>query len=357
MLKSHLLSISQPSFKAKLQPSKQAIIALMVSGVLLGCSPKEANDTNDARPETASEAATQSSTDATTTAQSETNGKVTINTVRGDVELPVNPHPLVVYDMTLMQDLAALGVEVEGMPSGLHLDNLKATNTPESRDVGTVFEPNMEVLNELQPKAILIGSRMAEKYQPLQSMAPTLDLTIDTKNMYESSKQRLADLGRLFNKADQAAKLQQDIDNAIEQAKNASAGKGNGLVIMVNGNKLSAYGEASRFGFLHNVFGIPMADANIEDARHGQPVSFEYLQKVDADWLFVLDRTSAIGEEGIGAKAVLDNPLVHQTKAWKNGHVVYLSPDSYLAFGGYYQWMQDAKTVTDAMGKATSPAQ
>lgn len=341
----------------KIKTTTLAIIAVMMSGVLLGCSPKEANDANDAKTETTSEASTQSSTDATTTAQSETNGQVTINTVRGDVELPVNPHPVVVYDMTLMQDLAALGVEVEGMPSGLHLDNLKAANTPESRDVGTVFEPNMEVLNELQPKAILIGSRMAEKYDSLQSMAPTLDLTIDTKNMYESSKQRLADLGRLFNKTDKAAELQKDIDNAIEQAKNASAGKGNGLVIMVNGNKLSAYGEASRFGFLHNVFGIPMADANIEDARHGQPVSFEYLQKVDPDWLFVLDRTSAIGEEGIGAKAVLDNPLVHQTKAWKNDHVVYLSPDSYLAFGGYYQWMQDAKAVTDAMSKATSPAQ
>ena len=361
MLKSHLLSISQPSFNATFQPSKLAIFALMISGALLGCSPKESNQ--DAKQDTANTTTTETSSTAqkgskvTSTASPDAAGQIKINTARGEVELPINPHPVVVYDMTLMQDLAALGVEVEGMPSGLHLDNLKAANTPESREVGTLFEPNLEALNEMQPKAILIGSRMAEKYDTLTPMAPTLDLTIDTKNMYESSKQRLADLGRLFNKADQAAKLQQDIDDAIAQAKAASAGKGNGLVIMVNGNKLSAYGEASRFGFLHNVFGIPMADANIEDARHGQPVSFEYLQKVDPDWLFVLDRTSAIGEEGIGAKAVLDNPLVHQTKAWKSDHVVYLSPDSYLAFGGYYQWLKDAKAVTESMGKVTAPAQ
>lgn len=292
--------------------------------------------------------------EATETASLEAAGQIKIDTARGEVELPINPHPVVVYDMTLMQDLAALGVKVEGMPSGLHLDNLKAANTPESRNVGTVFEPNMETLNELQPKAILIGSRMAEKYDTLTPMAPTLDLSIDTKNMYDSSKQRLADLGRLFSKAEQAAKLQKNIDNAIEQAKAASAGKGNGLVIMVNGNKLSAYGQGSRFGFLHNVFGIPMADTQIKEATHGQPVSFEYLQKVDPDWLFVLDRTSAIGAEGIGAKAVLDNPLVHQTKAWQNDHVVYLSPDSYLAFGGYYQWLKDAKAVTESMGKAAT---
>ena len=40
MLKSHLLSISQSSLDATFQPSKLAIVALMISGALLGCSPK-----------------------------------------------------------------------------------------------------------------------------------------------------------------------------------------------------------------------------------------------------------------------------------------------------------------------------
>ena len=123
-------------------------------------------------------------------------------------------------------------------------------------------------------------------------------------------------------------------------------------MVMVNGNKLSVYGDKSRYGFIHTVLDIPMADDQVSDARHGQPISFEYIQKVNPDWLFVLDRSAAIGEDSIGAKAVLDNPLVAQTNAWSKDQVVYLSPDSYLAFGGYHQWMQDLTTIKDAFTKA-----
>lgn len=339
--------------------TKLTLLGLAVSASLVGCTPTE--NTDQANDITNTEQTQSTNADGNIEANSALSDDtvVTIDTVRGDVDLPVNPHPIAVYDMTLMQDLAALGVPVDGLPDNLPLDNLKAADTPESKKpdikkIGTLFEPDMEALNEMQPKAILVGSRMAEKYDTLNQMAPTLDLTLDTANIYESSKQRLADLGRLFNKADKAQALQKDIDDAIAKAKAASAGKGNGLVVLVNGNKLSTYGAESRFGFIHTVFGIPVADAEIKDSRHGQPVSFEYLQKINPDWLFVLDRTSAIGEEGDGAEVVLDNPLVHQTKAWKNNNIVYLSPDSYLAFGGYYQWLKDANLVTEKFTQADS---
>lgn len=277
---------------------------------------------------------------------------IDIDTVKGKVSLAINPAPLVVYDMTLMQDLAALDVAIAGMPSDLPLDNLQSKNQPEPKAVGTVFEPDLEALNAMQPQAILVGSRMAEKYDALSSIAPTLDMTIDTANIYESSKQRLLDLGALFDKSAQAATLQGNIDSLIDETKAVTKDKGKGLIVMVNGNKMSTYGEKSRYGFVHTVLDIPMADNQIADARHGQPISFEYLQKTNPDWLFVIDRTAAIGEEGIGAKAVLDNPLVAQTNAWSKDQVVYLSPDSYLAFGGYYQWMQDLTTIRDAFTSA-----
>ena len=277
---------------------------------------------------------------------------IDIDTVKGKVSLAINPAPLVVYDMTLMQDLAALDVAIAGMPSDLPLDNLQSKNQPEPKAVGTVFEPDLEALNAMQPQAILVGSRMAEKYDALSSIAPTLDMTIDTANIYESSKQRLLDLGALFDKSAQAATLQGNIDSLIDETKAVTKDKGKGLIVMVNGNKMSTYGEKSRYGFVHTVLDIPMADNQIADARHGQPISFEYLQKTNPDWLFVIDRTAAIGEDGIGAKAVLENPLVAQTNAWSKDQVVYLSPDYNLAFGGYYQWMQDLTTIRDAFTSA-----
>ena len=339
---------STPFFK---RPLLTAMVTALVATIsVTGCSSPESNDSEPGDAKTENQTADHASNVANNDAVSVE--KITVDTVKGNVDLAMNPSPLVVYDMTLMQDLAALDVAVDGMPSGLKLDNLQSKTQPEPKTVGTVFEPDLEALNAMQPQAILVGSRMAEKYDALSSIAPTLDMTIDTANIYESSKQRLHDLGALFGKSAQAAKLQGNIDGLIDETKALTKDKGKGLVVMVNGNKLSAYGDKSRYGFIHTVLDIPMADDQIADARHGQPISFEYIQKTNPDWLFVVDRSAAIGEDGAGAKAVLDNPLVAQTNAWSNNQVVYLSPDSYLAFGGYYQWMQDLTTIKEAFANA-----
>ena len=339
---------SLPFFK---RPLLTAIMTALVTTIsVTGCSSPESNNSEPADAKTENQTADKSANVANNDAVSAE--KISVNTVKGDVDVPINPSPLVVYDMTLLQDLAALDVAVDGTPSNLMLDNLHAKTQPEPKGVGTVFEPDLEALNAMKPQAILIGSRMAEKYDELSTIAPTLDMSIDTANSYESSKQRLHDLGALFGKSDEALKLQADIDTLIDETKAVTKDKGKGLVIMVNGNKLSAYGAQSRYGFIHSVVNIPMADDQIKDAKHGQPVSFEYLQKTNPDWLFVLDRSAAIGEDSAGAKAVLDNPLVAQTTAWRKNQVVYLSPDSYLAFGGYYQWIQDLTTIKNAFAGA-----
>lgn len=337
-----------PLFKRPLLTAMMT--ALIASFGLAGCSSPESNDSEPADAKTENQTADNASNVANNDNVSV--ATIAVDTVKGNVDLAINPSPLVVYDMTLMQDLAALDVAVDGMPSGLKLDNLHSKTQPEPKEVGTVFEPDLEALNAMQPQAILVGSRMAEKYDALSSIAPTLDMSIDTANIYASSKQRLYDLGALFGKSDQATKLQGNIDTLIDETKTLTKQKGKGLVVMVNGNKLSTYGDKSRYGFIHTVLDIPMADSQIADARHGQPISFEYIQKTNPDWLFVIDRSAAIGEDGAGAKAVLDNPLVAQTTAWSKNQVVYLSPDSYLAFGGYYQWMQDLTTIKDAFANA-----
>ena len=76
----------------------------------------------------------------------------------------------------------------------------------------------------------------------------------------------------------------------------------------------------------------------MKEGSHGMPVSFEYLKEKNPDWLFVLDRSAAIGEEGQAAKDVLNNPLVAETIAWKKGQVVYLDSGTYLAAGGARQF-------------------
>ncbi len=99
--------------------------------------------------------------------------------------------------------------------------------------------------------------------------------------------------------------------------KEKAANKGTGLLILTSGGKISAYGPGSRFGVLHDSFGVKPAAPDLSIGNHGQPVSSEFILETNPDWLFVIDRDAAIGREGNSAKQVLDNELVRQTNAWK----------------------------------------
>lgn len=337
---------------------KYRLLTTLVASLmaLTACSQKPA----DPATTDTTQATTQADTQATAGEQVAT-GTAVLHTADGEKSLAKNPNPLAVYDMTAMQNLSAIGVAVQGMPDltedRIALINLRADGVPPANSqIGTLFEPNLESLNALKPQAVFVGSRMAEKMGELSQIAPTYNLTIDTKDVYNATKQQLTDFGVLFGKEELASQKIAEIDKAINDAKTAIAGRGNGLAILINGNKMSAYGKDSRYGFLHTTLGIPMADEYIKEARHGQPITFEYIQKLDPDWLFVLDRTAAVGEEGVSAQEFLNNPLMHNTKAYKNNQIVYLSPDSYLAFGGYYQWLKDTKLIMDAVNK-TAPTQ
>lgn len=277
---------------------------------------------------------------------------ITIDTSRGPITLLAKPHPLVVYDLTVLQDLIALGVTVEGIPKNAVLNKATKQKLANAQRLGTVFEPDLEALDRMQPQAIIIGNRMAKKYDALSSIAPTLDLSVSFEDLYASSQKQLVQLGKLFDKSTQAQKLQAEIDAAIKSTANITQNKGNGLVISVKGNKITTFGLNSRYGYLHQYFGIPIADSNIDSYVHGQPISFEYIRQVDPDWLFLLEYHAETNSEGKNAYAMLDNALIHQTKAWRKQQIVYLSADSYLAFGSYDHWINDAKLIQAAFKDA-----
>ncbi|HGO5822675.1 TPA: siderophore ABC transporter substrate-binding protein [Mannheimia haemolytica] len=275
---------------------------------------------------------------------------VTIPTARGDVTLNDNPARIAVFDTGSLDTLQALGVKIDGMPEFKVLSYLKPS-ADKAVNVGTVFEPNLEALNSLNPDLIIVGTRTAKKFDEVSQIAKTIDMTDNGDKLIESGLQRLDSFGKLFNKEAEAEKLKAEIHTLLDQTKAAVKDKGNGLIILVNGGKISAFGSGYRLSWIHDNLGIPMADPSIKTTGHGQPVSFEFIQKLNPDWLFVLDRIAAIGQEGQSAQQVLDNELVRQTKAWKNGNIVYLSSASYLAPGGYEQMKTDLTNIKTAFEK------
>jgi iron complex transport system substrate-binding protein len=163
------------------------------------------------------------------------------------------------------------------------------------------------------------------------------------------ARARLETYGRLFGREEQAATALNELDAAISAARTVMQGKGNGLIIMTNGPKISAYGPGSRFGWLHTDLGLTPASADIATAIHGEAVSFEFIRKVDPDWLIVVDRAAAIGASDASARATLDNAVVRATRAWQRDRVVYLpAADLYIAAGGVDAMTRVLGTLTQS---------
>ena len=281
-------------------------------------------------------------------------GSVKVQTAHGEAVVPQNPERVAVYDLGAVDTLSKLGVKIGASVDSQNLAYLEAP-LKDAVKAGTLFEPNYEALNAYNPQLIVIGSRMAKDKvsDELAKLAPTIDMTAQTDNMKESAKARIDAYGRIFGKQAEADALKAEIDKTFADAKAAAQGKGKGLVILVNAGKLSAFGPDSRLGgWIHRDIGVPPADEAIKEGSHGQPVSFEYIKEKNPDWLFVLDRSAAIGEEGQAAREVLNNPLVAQSTAWKKGQVVYLPPETYLAAGGAQELLNAGNLLKDAFSQA-----
>lgn len=276
---------------------------------------------------------------------------------RGTTAVPSAPQRVVVYDLSSLDTLDALGVPVAAVAGKMFPKHLEKYKTDDYPKVGTLFEPDYEALNAAQPDLIIVGGRSAAKYDDLAKLAPTIDMSVTDNDYLGSSRKNATELAKLFGKTQEAeerlSKLQTSVAALAEKAK----GEGKALVILTTGGKMSAYGPGSRFGTLHTDFGFTPAVEKLDTSRHGEPISFEFIAKTNPDWLFVVDRDAAIGESGQSAAAVLDNALVKQTTAAQKGQIVYLDPANwYLSGGGLATLQAMTDEVTKALDKSPTPS-
>ena len=105
--------------------------------------------------------------------------------------------------------------------------------------------------------------------------------------------------------------------------KEKAAGYENALVAMYSEKKVSGFdnGKDSRFAYVYNDFGFKPATTGIDTSSHGSDFSFESILKVDPEVLLVIDR----GDDSLETlKADIENDIIKQTRAYKEGKIVYL---------------------------------
>lgn len=262
---------------------------------------------------------------------------ITVAHAQGETTLQQNPETVLVLDVAALDILDALGVEADGVPGSNLPAYLGKFAADSYAKVGTLFEPDYEAVNAAEPDLVIIGGRSASAYPQLASMAPTIDMTLGKGPYFTEVKENIETLGRIFGKEAEAAALVAELDGKVAALKAAAGDAGTAMVLVTNAGAVGVYGPASRVGWLHTEIGFKPVAENIDDRFHGgDAVSFEYILEANPDWIFVVDRDAGVGQAGNAAAQVLDNELVAQTTAWKEGNVVYLDPTSaYIVLGGY----------------------
>lgn len=267
-------------------------------------------------------------------AEAEENDTVTVEHELGETEVEKNPEKVVVFDFGTLDSLDKLDVDVAGVPQNNMPSYLEKYEDDQYENVGSLKEPDFEKIAEIDPDVILISGRQSDLYDQLEELAPTVYLGVDTTRYMDSFKENAEKVGDIFDKESEVDTALDEIDDKIDTIQEDAEESGkNALITLANDDKISAYGPESRFGLIHDVFGIPAVDEGIEVSTHGQNVSFEYVVEQDPDLLYVIDRSAAIGE-GSAAKQVVENDLMEDTKAMQNDDIYYLDPDFWYLSGG-----------------------
>lgn len=255
---------------------------------------------------------------------------LTIEHAQGQTQVQKMPKTVAVLDWSTLDTMAVLGVQAQGIPNANILPPMLSQYADERFvTVGTLFEPDYEALKNLKPDLIILGRRAAGQYKEVAKYGPTIDLTPDPTDLLGSVVRNTETLGRIFDREQQAAELTTKLQASVAQLKTLSAKQGTGLTLLTSGGKMSAFGIGTRFGMIHDVFGVQPAVADLKVGRHGQAVSYEFLLEANPDWLFVMDRDAAIAREGVAAQGMMDNELVKATTAGAKGQIVYLEPVSW----------------------------
>lgn len=294
----------------------------MTATLLTGCGAK-------------STATTAASTTAATTNESSTSSdEIKITHVKGETLIKSPVKKAVVFDMGVLDTIDTLGIDVElavptdSLPS--YLSKYESVT-----NAGGIKEPDMEAIYAFEPDVIFISGRQEGFYDELNKLAPTIYVELNSASYIDDFKKNTDTIATVFGvQQDKTASYITDIDTKIAQVQTLTKDMDQkALIILANDGSLSAYGKGSRFGMIHDVLGVPVADESIDVSTHGQEVGFEYISQVNPDILFVVDRTVIVGGENTAVKT-LDNDLVNGTKAAKNGKIVTLNSEYWYLSGG-----------------------
>ncbi len=247
------------------------------------------------------------------------------------------------YDSVDILDKLGLGHHIVGMIKGpeapKHLQ--KYVDDASIVPLGSMKEPDMQALASLQPHVILSSGRTVGLYDSLVQIAPTMAVAVDSKDGFlKGVKDMALKHGILMGKEKEMKKLLAHLELKAEKLRQKHEGRRAIQAIFV-GDKLHIQGAESAKG--KGAGKVLIADLGFEnagknfDSSNAEHSSYEYILAQNPEFIFVLDKNSAVGNDGAKAKEMLPKQeQILQTEAFKTGKLIFLNPENtwYVNSGG-----------------------
>ena len=319
------------------------VLAATMSFAVVGCTSEPKEDTNVEQNK-----------------EEETPETVKITTVNGkdeeiEVDFPYDPQRIVVLNYQTLDFLDAMGLGdrvvgvIEGGSTPEHLK--KYQENEDIVKVGGMKDYDMEAIMELEPDAIFSSDRSAKNYDNFVKIAPTMAAFVDYDNGFLESYKELAEThSTIFGLGDKVDETIAGYEERIEKIAEFAEGKTALLGIFAGG--LNTLGDEGRASIITNEMGFENLAGDV-DVNHGNISSYELFLELDPEYMFILDKDTAVGAEGSTlAKDQMDNEIIQQTQAYKNDKIIYLEPGSvwYMADGGITGMDLMLSNIEDSLG-------
>ena len=284
------------------------------------------------------------------------------NQEKMDMEVPFDPERIAILDMPALDILDALGLGDRVVGSAkVTIDYLAEYNPDDSEgmimNLGTIKTADLEKIAACEPDIIFIGGRLASIYEELEAIAPVVYLAVDyDKGVVESTKENAMTIASVFGKEGEVDAMFNQFQPRIDDLNGILNGK-DVVLGMYNSNALGLLDTKSQLNIIANELGannISKSVGESQKATHGEEASWETIIKLNPEYMFILDRstaTEAADEAGLGVREVIENELIKELNVYKDGKIVYFIEHAnvwYTATGG----VQALETMLTDLEKA-----
>lgn len=289
---------------------------------------------------------------------------VSVETNDGAVEVAVPPQSVAAFDNRTFKLLDDWGVELSTGAVSLMRADLSYKDNDQILDTGNHREPNLETIVEADPDVVIIGQRYADYKEDIASLAPEaamLDLDVREDQPFgDELKRQVTELGKVFEKEDEAQALVDDYEAAKDRVAAAYDSEDSVMGLITSGGDIN-YAAPTVGRTLGPVFDdLELTPSlEVEDAsedHQGDDVSVEAIADSNPDWILVMDRDAGVnansGEEFTPAdELIADSPALQNVTAVAEGNIVYMPEFTYLD-EGLVTYTEFYNSIADSMEQA-----